>query len=148
MNYIFNPVYTGADSFSTEIEFEQPESFKLFSDELDSAKYKLMELPFNSEIYRFIGDLNYHQQLYLKDITSGFDTGNFHLSRVNDDFSVLSFGYDESVAVEKMASTIKMITKKVGVTWPSHIPESIPELTRIKDELANMELANLSLIHI
>jgi len=144
MHYIFNPVYAGADSFSQDMVNEASEvDFDTLSKELDSAKYKLMEMPFNEKTYRFIGDLNFHQALYIKDVMTGFDVGNLLLSKVSDSISIVSFGFDDGADVERLDSTIKMITKKSGLIWPDHIPEDIECLAAIREALVSKGLARV-----
>ena len=103
MHYIFNPVYAGKDDFDAGIEDDvSPSDVELFSDELASSKFRLMELPFNEAIYRAIGNLNFHQQIYLKDIVSKFDSGKFLLMRVDDDVSVVCFGFDDDFDADSL----------------------------------------------
>tara|TARA_R110001583_G_scaffold4718_1_gene26859 strand:+ start:20405 stop:20863 length:459 start_codon:yes stop_codon:yes gene_type:complete len=146
MNYIFNPVYTGKDEFDVDVESDIPASdVELFSDELASSRFRLMELPFNESIYRAIGNLNFHQKIYLKDIVTKFESGKFLLFRVNDNISVVSFGFglDENVDSESLFNTIKMITKKNGVIWPDCITGDFPVLTKIRDVLLDKEMATV-----
>jgi len=144
MHYIFNPVYAGSDSFGQEIVNEASEGdFDTFSRQLDEVKYRLMELPFNEKTYRLIGDLNFHQALYTKDVMSGFDCGDLLLTRVSDSISIVSLGFDDATNADKIGVTIKMITKKKGVIWPSHIPDDINSLKLIKEALVESGLANV-----
>lgn len=144
MHYIFNPVYAGVDTFTSELMTTvSTEDFDTFSDELDSVKYRLMELPFNEVTYRLIGDLNLHQAVYSRDAMTIFKVGDFLLTRVSDTISLVSFGFDDNSTAEKMSSTIKMITKKQGIVWPSHIPDDIASLVVIKDALVSQELAKV-----
>jgi hypothetical protein len=142
MHYIFNPVYAGKDDFDAGIEDDvSPSDVELFSDELASSKFRLMELPFNEAIYRAIGNLNFHQQIYLKDIVSKFDSGKFLLMRVDDDVSVVCFGFDDDFDADSLFNMVKMITKKQGVIWPDCITEDFPVLAEIRDILVEKEMA-------
>lgn len=144
MHYIFNPVYAGADTLSTELmSTGSSEDFDTFSSELDNMKYRLMELPFNEATYRLIGDLNLHQSIYSKDVITPFCVGSFLLTRVSDTISLVSFGFDENTTGENLITTIKMITKKQGVVWPKHIPDDMSSLVNIKDALVSESLAKV-----
>lgn len=141
MYYIFNPVYTGKDEFDVDVEGVTPSEVGLFSDELASSKFRLMELSFNESIYRAIGNLNFHQQIYLKDVVTKFESGKFLLFRVNDNISVVSFGFGDEVDADSLCNTIKMITKKKGVVWPDCITDDFPVLTEIRKILEDKEMA-------